>query len=470
MPTCAFLTLGCKINQYETQAVREEILQLGYREVEPGESSDVYVVNTCSVTGEAGAKSRRAVLRLARRNPAARIVVMGCSSPGERDLLRGIPQVAVLVGNEEKGMVSTFIEAGVRPGEFAPAGVPGPAPPAGGARRRLRVPRRGDPRITRPAMDLSISRFEKRTRAYLKIQDGCNSFCSFCIIPYLRGLSQSRGKAAVLEEARRLAGNGYREVVLTGIHLQDYGQDLEPRSSLFDLLCDLATLARGVGLSRIRLSSIGERSFTQEMVELFRDPLFCPHWHIPLQSGDDGVLKLMRRDYTRDDFRATVALLRSKFDRPSLTTDVIVGHPGETEEAFRNTVDLCVEAGFSKIHRFPFSPREGTRSARLPGAVSPAEIGRRARALAALEAELAFGYRRRFLGEVVGVLFEGAPDAFAEGFTDRYLRVRAAAPDPRGLAGSLRRVRLAGLWAGGLEGEIVPEGETVEVGLGLSGS
>jgi threonylcarbamoyladenosine tRNA methylthiotransferase MtaB len=182
------------------------------------------------------------------------------------------------------------------------------------------------------------------------------------------------------------------------------------------------------------------------MVELLRDPLFCPHWHIPLQSGDDGVLRLMRRDYTRDDFRATVRLLRARFDRPSVTTDVIVGHPGETEEAFGNTLDLCREAEFAKIHVFPFSAREGTRSARLAGAVPPAEIGRRARALAGLERELALEYKQAFLGTMVEVLVEGpasggGEDAgrYAEGFTERYLRVRIPLGDPLARRGTLLR-------------------------------
>jgi threonylcarbamoyladenosine tRNA methylthiotransferase MtaB len=461
MRSCAFVTLGCKINQYETQAVREEVLALGYREVPPEDPADVYVVNTCSVTHESGAKSRRAVLRLARRSPAARIVVMGCSSPEERDLLRRVSQVAVLVGNEEKGMVSTFLEAGVRPGEFtAPARASGRGP-------RLRVPRRSDPGIARPAMDLEIARFEGRTRAYLKVQDGCSSFCSFCIIPFLRGLSQSRPKRAVLEEARRLVGNGYRELVLTGIHLQDYGQDLEPRSSLLDLLADLARVAEEEGLWRIRLSSIGERSFTPEVVDLFRNPVFCPHWHIPLQSGDDGVLKLMRRDYTRDDFRATVRLLHSSFERPSITTDVIVGHPGETEEAFANTLDLCREAAFPKIHIFPFSPREGTRSAKLPGALAPAEIGRRARELRSLERELALAYKRDFLGETVEVLVEGGsadgPETI-EGFTERYLRVRMAAGEPERLRNTLQSGVVEGASAETLEARLLPEGAGSERG------
>ncbi len=462
MPTCAFVTLGCKINQYETQAVREEILALGYEEVPPRDAADVYVVNACSVTQEAGSNSRRAVLRLARRNPAARIVVMGCSTPADRDQLREVPQVAVLVGNEEKGMVATFLVEGVRPGEFAGTARNRPLP---------RIRRRGDPWKGRDPMDLRITSFEGRVRAYLKVQDGCSSFCSYCIIPYLRGLSRSRPRREVLSEARRLAAADFREIVLTGIHLQDYGGDLDPPSSLLDLLSDLADLAREAGLWRIRLSSIGERSFTPEMIDLLSEDVFCPHWHIPLQSGDDRVLGLMRRDYRRGDFMDTVALLGERFDRPAITTDVIVGHPGETADAFENTLDLCRRSGFAKIHIFPFSAREGTRSARLADQVPPAEIGRRARRLAELESELGAAYRRQFIGEEVEVLVEGARDGerdFAAGMTERSLRVKFRSFDPLSLRNTRQRVQVDDIGPGLAIGRLLEDPEGVEVGGGLS--
>lgn len=433
MKRCAFVTLGCKINQYETEAIREEVLALGYEESPPGAPADLFVVNTCSVTHVSGAKSRRAVLRLVRGNPGARIVVMGCSSPEEKELLARIPQVVALLGNEEKGMVPGLIGAGL------PQMISRKTP---AKKNRLRMPPREDPRITRDILDLRVRRFESRTRAFIKVQDGCNALCSFCIIPYLRGRSRSRGRDSILEEVKRLGGSGCKEVVITGIHLQDYGVDLRPQATLASLLSDLAGAARPEGISRIRLSSLGPRAFTEDLVDLLRDPLFCPHWHIPLQSGSDGVLEIMRRDYRTQDFRRAVEILRSRFSRPSLTTDVIVGHPGETDGAFRETMDLCADAGFSRIHIFPFSPRQGTPSAQLPGKVPEAEVKRRERALEALARELALRYKRLFLGEAVEVLVEEAPPEglgpdgrillaeklrFVEGYTDRYLRVRAPA-------------------------------------------
>jgi len=404
MKTCSFITFGCKINQYETEAVREEVLALGLDEVPPGEPADVVVVNACSVTGASGAKSRRAVLRISRENPAARIVVMGCATPREKDLLRKIPGVAALVGNGEKGTVAALIRDGFE------------GPPAG----------------PRDVLDLRVDRLEGRTRAYVKVQDGCDGFCSFCIIPFLRGRSRSRPLPAVLDELRRLAAGGCREIVVTGIHLQDWGADLEPPASLAGLLAELGRAARAEGIRRVRLSSLGPAAFGTDLVDALADPVFCPHWHLPLQSGDDGVLAAMRRGYGRDGFLAAVGRLEARFPRPSITTDVIVGHPGETGAAFEATLEVCRAAGFSRIHVFPFSPREGTRSARLPGRVPGDEVRRREKAVEDLGRELALGYKRRFLGETVEVLVEGdRPESpgTAEGYTDRYLRVRFPVAD-----------------------------------------
>ncbi len=423
-PTVAFVTLGCKINQYETEAVREEILDLGYQEVPSRIPADVYVVNTCSVTRRSGVKSRKYIQRVARLNPASKILVMGCSTPSEKDTFRKVPQVAVLAGNEEKGMIASFLASGVRPGELVPEG---PLP-------ELKVPKKGAPLpqgVTRDMMDLEIHRFEGRTRGYIKIQDGCNSFCSFCIIPFLRGLSRSRAPESVLGEARRLAQNGFREIVLAGIHLQDYGDDLEGDWSLTRLLRELREIAYEEGIWRLRLSSIGVQSFTEEMVELIRDPLFCPHWHIPLQSGSDHVLTEMRRDYTRQEFLDSCSRLEDLFDRPSITTDIIVGHPGESEEAYQDTVEACLQVGFAKIHLFPYSQREGTRAATLPDQVDPATIQRRMKELGVLEKELARRYKERFLGEELEILVEGPvskkedPEGlYLEGFTERYIKAR----------------------------------------------
>ncbi|MBI4601900.1 MAG: tRNA (N(6)-L-threonylcarbamoyladenosine(37)-C(2))-methylthiotransferase MtaB [Planctomycetes bacterium] len=446
MPTAAFVTFGCKLNQYETEAIREEVLELGYREVPPSEPADVYVVNTCSVTAESGAQSRRAVLKAARTSPRSKIIVVGCSTPSERERMAAIPQVTLLAGNEEKALVASFLEGGWRPGE--------PFPPR-----------------DRDILQLSIARYEGRTRAHVKVQDGCDGFCSFCIIPFLRGRSRSRHPDAVEEEVRRLVENGYREVVVTGVHIQDYGGDLDPPVPLAELL---RRVARVPGLERARVSSIGPRAFTPELLEAIQDPVFCPHWHLPLQSGSDHVLARMRRDYRLDDFRRIVDVLRERLAEPSFSTDVIVGHPGEEERHFEETLAACRELRFAKIHIFPFSLREGTLASKLGGHVEPLEVRRRARELARLEAELALEEKRRYVGETLeDVLVEGAgrdasspaagpgeaPLPPLEGLTRRYHRVRFAAPSPRAaerFRGTVQPVRviaaepalLHGEWAG----------------------
>ena len=443
MKTAAFITFGCKINQYETEAIREEVLSLGYEEVSPVAVADVYVVNTCAVTAASGVKSRKAVRRVARRNPSSKILVVGCSTPSEKERLSTIPQVALLAGNEEKSLVASFLNGGWKPGEPIAA-------------------------KERDIFSLSISRYGSRTRANIKVQDGCNSFCSFCIIPFLRGRSKSRHPDAVVEEVRRLADGGYREVVITGVHLQDYGLDLAPSGDLPGLLHKVAGVS---GIERVRMSSLGVRSFTKELVELFEDPIFCPHWHIPLQAGSDSVLKAMRRDYSVRQFRDVVATLREKFDDPSISTDVIVGHPGETEAYFEETLKVCREVAFSKIHIFPYSVREGTLAAKLGGFVAPLEIRRRAQVLAELETQLGFAYKKRLLGRTVDdVLVEnvkssgadGAESPLLEGTTARHVKVRFPAPSSRAVdrfPGSVQSVRIEdveptlarGVWAGDLE-------------------
>ena len=455
MKTAAFVTLGCKINQYETEAIREEVLDLGYREVPYSETADVYVVNTCSVTATSGVKSRRYVLRAVRKNPAARIIVVGCSTPSEKAKLAGIPQVALLAGNEEKAMVADFLAGGVRPEERP-------------------VTERRD------IFSLKISRYSHRTRPNVKVQDGCNNFCSFCIIPFLRGRSTSRRLDAVVEEVRRLVEAGNREVVVTGVHLQDYGTDLDPVVSLTELFSRVAEVE---GLERVRMSSVNPRAFTPELIELLTRPPFCPHWHIPLQGGTNHVLGLMRRDYDLDCFRRLVDAIHERVERPSIATDVIVGHPGETAEDFAGTLERCEEFGFSKIHVFPFSAREGTLAAKLGGHLPVDEVRRRAAVLRELDNDLATRFRSSFHGETVELLVEGdtvipsaksnaageaaqAGGAAGErlgGLSERYVRVEFPAPSlaaGRRFPGTLQPVRIDGVDAQRAYGTWV--GELVE--------
>jgi threonylcarbamoyladenosine tRNA methylthiotransferase MtaB len=436
MNTAAFITFGCKINQYETEAIRQQVLALGYEEVPPSEPADLYVINTCAVTAEGFAKSRRSVLRAARTSPGGRILVVGCSMPAERAGLASIPQVALVTGNEEKHLVPSFLRGEWRPGESAPRGGDG-------------------------ILGLRVSGFSHRTRATVKVQDGCNSFCSFCIIPFLRGRSKSRAPGDVLDEVRRLVDAGYREVVVSGVHIQDYGADLEGPWSLARLL---GLVVEVPGVRRVRLSSLGVRALTPALLDVLGHPRLCPHWHLPLQAGSDAVLERMRRDYRVQDYLRGIERLRERFEAPSFSTDVIVGYPGESAVDFEGTLAVCREVGFSKIHVFPYSRRDGTLAAKLGGDLPPREIRTRARVLRRLEGELGLEYRRQFIGATVAVLVEGeaprrsregrAEAAFLEGLTERYVKVRFPAPPAGGdrLRGAIQPVRVLSVESGGVLG------------------
>ncbi len=378
MRTFAFVTFGCKVNQYESQALRERMAGRGLVEVPPGPEADLFVVNTCAVTQVAAAEARRVVRRLARRFPSAEITVTGCAAD---DGFLQVPGVRRVVPQPRKASL------GLEPGD-------GCSP-----------------------FDLSISRFDGHTRAFLKVEDGCDLECSFCVIPKVRGPAASRPLRDALEEARRLVSAGYRELVLTGVHLGAYGRDLAGRPLLPDLVEGMLGIP---GLGRLRLSSIEAPEIDDPLLDLMAaEPRFCPHLHVPLQSGDDAVLRAMRRRYGVRQFRAACERVAERVPDPGLTTDVIVGFPGETEEQFRNTVEACRRLGFSRIHVFPYSRRRGTDAARLPDL--PGRVKKdRLRRLELLAEELTDAFARRFLGREVEVLVEED----GRGYTERYLRAR----------------------------------------------
>jgi len=441
---CAFITYGCRLNQYDTQAIREEILSLGFEEsgtsgggaeLGPGGEEeapsglDLVVVNSCTVTARAGEKVEARVRALARRNPAAAIIVTGCLTEEDRARIGAIPGVEHLVGNEEKDRIPEIVAGRARPGE--------------------RRPRRADRHI----FSLGVSSFAGHTRAFVKIHDGCDDFCSYCVIPYLRGASRSRAPEDVLAEARRLAAAGHRELVLTGIHLRQYGFDLGLEAGLVDLLPRLREVE---GIDRVRLSSIGERAFDERFLALFRaDEGLCPSFHIPLQSGSDGVLARMRRGYTAAQYLDTVAMIRTELPAATVATDLMVGFPGETEDEFAESLETCRRAGFLSMHIFPYSPRPRTSAARLPDPV-PAEtklerLGR-ARSLAA---ELSLTERRRRLGSRVRVLIEQVEGGVASGLSREGLRVAIPAREgSRPGRGEEARATVVGVPAEGVEGRL----------------
>ncbi len=374
--TLRTVTLGCRVNQYETEYVRQGLLSIGYRDAAEDEPADLCLVNTCTVTAEADAKSRQIIRRLARQNPGARLVVMGCYAA------RAPQEVAALPGVSE--VLTDKRELGDLLGRFGVIDLP-----------------------------TGIGRFEARKRAYVKVQDGCLLRCSFCIIPLVRPYMRSRPPDDVVSEVRRLIEAGHREVVLCGIHLGHYGVDLnrgQPRSRWVRLAQLVERLAGLEGEYRIRLSSIEATEVTRELLAVMaaHPRRICPHLHVPMQSGSDAVLRRMRRRWGAQRLIDRCRLAQAMLDQPGLSTDVMVGFPGESEADFEATCRGLEQAGFCKLHVFPFSPRPGTAAAAMPDQVPATVKHRRVQILAALGESLRDRYLERLEGRTLHVLIEGA--------------------------------------------------------------
>jgi threonylcarbamoyladenosine tRNA methylthiotransferase MtaB len=416
-PRVSLTSLGCKVNQYEMRSAAEDLRRRGFELVPFGAPADACVVNTCTVTHEADAKSRATLRRAARCGDDPVVVATGCYAEMAPAAVEAVDGVTAVLPNREKPRLAEVVEELLqRSGRLlfdldeAP-----PAPPEG-------------------LLSLEVGPLT-RTRAVLKVQDGCNHFCSFCIIPFARGRLVSRPEAEVITEARRLAEAGYRELVLTGICIGDYGDERgfprpedgrDPLASLLDRLAEVS------GIARLRISSIDPADISADLIEtLSRLPQVCRHLHLSLQSGDDEVLRRMRRRYDAATFEHLVARLRAAIPGLALTADVIVGFPGETERQFGETVRVCERSRFSKIHVFPYSPRSGTRAAEWPDDVAPAEKDRRARALMTLSDRLALDFAQSFLGDTVEVLVEHRHrrSGLLTGLTDNYIRVQFEGPD-----------------------------------------
>ena len=371
-------TLGCKVNQYETEFVRQALIDAGYHEPVANETADLCIVNTCTVTNEGDAKSRQLVRRLARDNPEAHIVVMGCYATRAPEEVASLPQVVEVV--TDKRELPDLL------GRFGVMDVP-----------------------------TGISSFGNRHRAFVKVQDGCLLRCSYCIIPQVRPELTSRPVDHILDEVRRLVDNGYSEVVLTGIHLGHYGVDwnLHRRRDQWTRLSDLVRqIVELEGDFRVRLSSIEATEVTRELVNVMAEypHRICPHLHICLQSGSDSVLRRMHRRWGARRFLDRCALVKQTLDRPALTTDVIVGFPGETDSEFQETCDVVREVGFSKIHIFPFSSRRGTPAAEMPHQISKQIKTERGRELTQIESELQKTYFTSLIGNPMRVLIETVVD------------------------------------------------------------
>ncbi len=405
MKKAALHNLGCKVNFYETEAMKEILEQTGYEIVPFEERADIYIVNTCSVTNMADRKSRQILHRAKHRNPDAVVVAAGCYvQAAGRGLLQD-ETVDILIGNNEKMNLPEILKAWEE--EHSPGRI-------------------HDMTHEREYEGLSLSRTAEHTRAYVKIQDGCDQFCSYCIIPYTRGRVRSRRLPDILMEANRLADNGYQEIVLTGIHLDSYGTDFASEEET--LLTVIEETAKIGGIRRIRLGSLEPRIMTEAFVRrLAAVEKLCPHFHLSLQSGCDETLKRMNRKYRTQEFRDCCARLREAFQIPALTTDVIVGFPGETEEEFEKTVEFLKEICFYETHVFKYSRRKGTRADRMEGQVPEEVKTRRSSVLLKMTEENSAAYRRKLLGNTVEVLMEEAYEfngrMYQAGYTRDYVRV-----------------------------------------------
>lgn len=406
----AFCTLGCKVNHYETQAMEELFKKAGYTVVPFEEQADIYLVNTCTVTQMSDKKSRQMLSRAHTQNPNALIVAVGCYAETARETVAALDGVSLVLGTEGRKDIVTLCERAMK-GQADGAFYPTPF-----QRRQFE--------------ELSATH-DSRTRAVLKIQDGCSSFCTYCAIPFARGALRSRTMESCERELRALAQAGYREVVLTGIQLTAYGVDLPGKPDL----CDVIRLADGIpGIDRIRLGSLEPRFIDERFIETAKaSPSLCHQFHLSLQSGSDSVLARMNRRYSTDDYRHAVRLLNDAFSDTAITTDVIAGFVGETEAEHGETKAFLQEIGFARIHVFPYSKRNGTKAAAMPGHLPKSVKEARARELIAVGNALEQSFVERQIDKTVSVLMEDD----GTGYTGNYVRVRCG-----GEAGELKTVRI----------------------------
>ncbi len=384
-------TLGCKANQYDSQVLKEKLLRRGLKEISDGEKADLCVVNTCTVTEQSDAKSRQAIRNLIRKNPEARIVVTGCYVDRDAQALENIVGVDCVASNDEKAiLVEKIFHDGKEDGAIG--------------------------------TDSKITFFSDHTRAFVKIQDGCDKFCSYCIIPFVRGKSRSRKIEDIVEEVKNLTKNDYKEIVLTGIHIGSFGVEEDGKHKLPELIDALDKIPE---LRRLRLSSIDPKEVTEELIDAVRNScVACHHFHISLQSGSDKILERMNRDYTAAEYLDIIEKIKNKIRDVSISTDVMVGFPGETEEDFFASIQLVEKIEFSKVHIFPYSRREGTASAEFNDKIDPKIVKKRIAHLTEVTKDAAIEHRKKFLNSTMEVLIENktTDGKNYQGFTDNYLK------------------------------------------------
>ena len=430
MPKVALTTLGCKVNQFETETMEGLFKRAGYTIVPFEERADVYVINTCSVTSLGDRKSRQIIRRAHRENERAVIAVCGCYAQVAPEEIKAIEGVRVVLGTKERAQIVDYVERALREDGILD-GV-------------------GDIMQAHTFEDIPLYDSPQRTRAFLKIEDGCENFCSYCIIPYARGPVKSRALSHIRAEAEKLVRAGFHEIVLTGIHLGAYGRDLGGEVTLADACREVLSVA---GLRRLRLGSLESLELSPELFALIReDERFCAHLHLPLQAGSDAVLRAMNRHYDTAEFARLIEGVRREVPGIAISTDIIVGFPGETEEMFAESLAFVARLGFSRMHVFPYSRRTGTPAARMADQVPEPVKKERVHRMQALAAEKTAAYERAFLGKTMRVLFETCADGVTDGLTDNYIRVYAADDLP---SGTLAAVRLERLYRDGVWGSVV---------------
>ena len=432
MKRVAFHNLGCKVNSYELDIMRQQMEASGYTQVPFEEEADVYVINTCTVTNIADRKSRQMIHKAKKRNPDAAVIAVGCYVETDPERVGTDPAIDLAIGNNNKAKIAQLV------GEFLQRREESPETAGAGLAGRTLEGRTMTDLTHRPEYEDMQLEDPGHTRAFVKIQDGCNQFCTYCIIPYARGRIRSRRPGEVLREIQTVAGKGIREVVLTGIHVSSYGLEWDAQTDAvrFDpaksgaYLLDLIDRIRKVpGIERVRLSSLEPRIMTEKFVQgISAMPEVCPHFHLSLQSGCNSTLRRMNRHYTAEEFMESVKLLRRYYDRPAITTDVIVGFPGESEAEFKETVKFLEEVSFYEIHVFKYSVRKGTAAASMPVQIPEPVKGRRSDILLEMTKRQAAEYRRQFIGEQeellleekvqmpFGMCFRGCTKRYVEGY------------------------------------------------------
>lgn len=402
-------TLGCKVNQYESEAMEKLFESSGYTRAAKGEKADVYVINTCTVTGQAAAKSRQHISRAKKENPHGQIAVVGCYSQVSPDDIEKL-DVDVIIGTKHRSRVIELLDKAKE--------------------LDTTISVVDNIKHNQEFDEIGFNTQREMTRAYLKIQEGCNMFCSYCIIPYARGPISSREMDNIIEETKKLAGAGFKEIVLTGIHVESYGKD--KGKDYYRLIDVVEKVAEVEGVERIRLSSVEPRVITDDFMERYRaTKKACDHFHLSLQSGANEILRLMNRKYTKEEYREKVNLIRKYLPNAAITTDIIVGFPGETDELFEETVNFVKDISFSKIHVFPFSRRKSTPAYDLPKQVEGPIKKERSHRLSQEEEKISNRFLDSFIGKELEVLFEedSKRAVTTEGYSTNYLRVSVPRDD-----------------------------------------